>query len=100
MSAGEEIIVRPRIGDAVIYTDSSGNDYFALVTMVYSRVGFLDGCIVNIPCVNLIIVSPNPIFEDQYGRRTEQIINVIHALGQVRSDGNYWRWAIEDKIEY
>jgi len=88
----------PEPGDVVIYTSPANLDLYALVIQVYMQVGLdLRKRLVNIPCVNVVTVSPNPDAIDCCGRTIERVIHVIHMLGR-ELHGNYWRWPDEMKI--
>jgi len=91
-------IEAPSVGDVVIYTSPDGFDFWGLVTKVYMQIGMdMRRKLVNVPCVNLAIVSPNPDDVDCCGRRIEQVIHIIHMMGR-QPKGSYWRWSNENKM--
>lgn len=85
-------VVSPKVGDVVIYCSPANQMFYALVIAVYWQAGYdLKKEIVQVPCVNIVIVSPNPANADAQGRQTEVVFNVIHYSGR-RRDGAYWKW--------
>jgi len=87
----------PQVGEVVIYTSPTGVDFWGLVIQVYMQIGMdRRKKLINIPCVNLAIVSPNPDNVDCCGRMVEQVIHVIHMLGR-QTNVNFWRWPNESK---
>lgn len=90
-------IEAPQIGDVVIYTSPDNVDFYGLVIHVYMQVG-LDWRkkLINVPCVNVVITSPNPDDVDCCGRTIEHVLHVIHMTGR-QTNANYWRWPNEKK---
>lgn len=78
----------PKVGDAVIFCDSSSVDHNALVTVVH-----------NPECINLLHVSGDAAKQDQYGRQIERPSSV-QRMGVTSAHGYYFRFPDEAKKPY
>lgn len=76
----------PVVGGVVVWHDSKGTPYNALVT-----------CVWGATCINLVVVSSDKSKEDSYGRQIERYTSQTH-LGNVH--GNYWRFVDEEPTPY
>ena len=78
----------PKVGDAVIFCDTSSVDHNALVTVVHGP-----------QCVNLVCVSADATRQDQYGRQIERPSSV-QRMSDYSAHGYYFRFPDEPKKEY
>jgi len=81
----------PQVGEAVIYTNPSGQDVAALVCAAW-------GGEEPYPSINLAYVSTDPGMQDNYGRQLGRASSVTHASKQ-GAPGNYWRRPGEDRVK-
>ncbi len=49
----------------------------------------------NLPCINLLFLSPDPAKTDQYGRQKERASSVSHGKVQGEPQGYCWLWPEE-----
>jgi hypothetical protein len=73
------------LAEAVIFTDTKGQDHNALVTAVWGPT-----------CVNLLWVSDDTDKKDQYGRQIERNSSVPH-VSMAGAHGYYFRFRDEEK---
>ncbi|CAN5134063.1 hypothetical protein BH09PAT1_BH09PAT1_2770 [soil metagenome] len=78
----------PKVGDSVMFTNSVGADYTALVTAVWSP-----------SCINVVYASSDETKKDQYGRQIERATSV-QRMADWTAHGNYFRYPDESKKEY
>ncbi len=72
------------VGQSVIWTDSVGRPFPALVTTVWTK-----------DCINVVFVSGDESKKDPYGRQVERATSCQHkSLTQVH--GSYWRFEDEE----
>ena len=77
-----------RIGEAIIFVDSVGREYDALVTAVHEGMA---GKLADSPGVNVVYVSGDESRTDSYGRQVERATSVVHESAQPAS-GMFWRF--------
>lgn len=75
----------PRVGDVVIFCDSSSVDHNALITAVWTPT-----------CVNVVHISSDESKKDQYGRQIERPTSV-QRMADWTAHGNYFRFPDEEK---
>ena len=80
--------MKPQLGQAVIWTDASGNDFPALITAVWSET-----------CINVVFVSGDEKRRDDYGRQVERATSCQH-VSESNVHGFYWRFEGEEKNSY
>jgi len=88
----------PRVGNMVVYVSPSDVGFYSLVTnvdMQFTKDRFERT--MNIPYLNLVIVSPNPELVDRCGRMVEYVLNVVHVTARIGSR-SCWRWV--DETQY
>jgi len=74
----------PETGDAIVYHDSVGTPFNAVVICVWS-----------VKLLNLVTIEDDPSRSDSYGRQIRRITSCSHK-SVMAVHGNYWRWADED----
>ena len=85
----------PKVGEVVIFVDSSGKDNNALVGCVFG-----DGSGDKQPCINLAFMSPDTNREDSYGRQVDRSCTSIAHASDQRAHGYYWCWPEEERNPY
>ena len=94
------------IGQQVVYHDSRNQPLTALVTAIWGGQpleqdgsGYPEAALVggkhSVPCINLVMVSPDKDRQDTYGRQIERETSVVHASDQP-AHGCYWRFEDEE----
>ena len=86
----EQIAVK--IGDAVVFINATGQEFFALVTEVWD--GGDPSKIPN-PSLNVVYISDDYAARDQYGRQVARSTSVVHQSNQA-AHGMKWRRIGED----
>jgi hypothetical protein len=76
------------VGDAVIWHDSRGNPYNALVTAAWSKT-----------CLNLVFVSQDDERKDSCGRQIERQTSAPYKTQQ-NVHGFYWRFPDDEPNPY
>jgi hypothetical protein len=85
----------PEVGGAVVYHDERGLPHVAILTAVW---GQRESC-EQLPCVNLVLASPDASKQDDYGRQIERKSSCSH-LTRTTAHGNYWRFQEETPRPY
>lgn len=80
----------PQVGDAVIYTNTLGQDVNAIVCAAWGNDPF--------GAISVAYVSTDPGMQDNYGRQVGRAASVVHATRQ-GAPGNYWRRAGEERVK-
>lgn len=75
----------PKVGDAVIYVDSSGNDFNAIVITVWQN-----------KMINCVTIEDDETRTDSYGRQIRRPTSIAH-ISNSPVHGMHWRWAEEEK---
>lgn len=78
----------PKVGDVVIFCDSSSVDHNALVTAVWTP-----------QCVNIVYINGDENSKDQYGRQISRSTSTIR-MSDNTAHGFYFRFPDEQKKEY
>lgn len=86
---------RPKVGDHVIYYDSTGKAHKALITGAWDT-----DSMIEYPYVNLVYVSSDETKTDSYGRQIERFTSTSHGRANGACYGNYWLWANEEPNSY
>lgn len=76
------------VGDVVIWHDSLGNAYKALVSAVWTPT-----------CINVVFISGDQTKTDPYGRQIERATSCTHKSLQ-HVHGFYWRFEDEQANPY
>lgn len=89
------------VGDHVVFIDSRRRRLNALVQAVHGDVRLAQseyypgGECVLVPCINIIVISPDPERHDQYGRQIEHHTSVCWHEQQTPVVGMCWHWPDE-----
>ena len=84
MRGGDNLV---KIGDSVTYVDEKGVKHNALITCVFASGHSAED---DIPSINVVHVSPNPLEDDPYGRQIVRETSIVHKDNQA-AHGNYWQ---------
>lgn len=78
----------PRVGNRVIWHESTGTAHEALITAVWGPT-----------CINVVFVSGDENKQDNYGRQIERATSCNHK-SIMRLHGFYWRFEDEEPNLY
>ncbi len=72
-----------RVGGPVIYVDPVAQTHDALVTAVWGDPA------TSVPCINIVLVSPDETMQDSYGRQISRQTSLCHRSVNP-AHGNYY----------